>query len=511
VSSQRGGATIGGPRDEMTRITMAGLVAGVAAAAAHARLHHAGGRAAQGTFTCAFGDSAVLTVQQGGAFPYDITQGGGDAPPLLASGTLALHLAGVFVTPAAGLTPGQPSQTAGTDALGPWTALTVPWSAGSVSVAATFRCYGQAVVFELALPDGATGINTETVTGGTPRRYDAARAAAGLAVQAGGGPPGEFNSSSTPSLHFPSWRYTGTPLQSAGTGYLEWNGRFSNDGTNWGTALNQFVGGQTGGPLVLFNLSAVTAQGALPAVVVGPLDHFKSTILGLNPEYASQPGMRLVAGVQGYVVNVDAGYVQRVAVTQSDAGIAAAVQRFGSVLRREWNTSRMAGDPNVERLTYWTDNGAVYDCDFWNAQGTGGVTADQILVPLAQYHRSLGLKVATYQLDPWWFPMDATGATNWTVGRHFNTSLNAIGLPYTLYSSYWSITGGGSQMPQWDFVQSLEFNVGWMYGHIGRVAADQSRAFYTSIMTLGKSWGACVWGGGLMQDVHGMVPRWSQA
>jgi len=294
----------------------------------------------------------------GGDYQYNISQSGATENPLLAAGSLALHLSGTYMTPSSGLSPGQPSQSAGTDGLGAWTALSVPWTAGALPLTTTWRCYAQAVVFELALPNGAANITTEAGTGAAPRSYAAERTATGLPpFQPGGGPPGEFNSSATPSLHFPSWRYTGTALQSSTTGYLEWNGRFSNDGNNWGTALNQFVGGQTGGPLVLFPTASGSAA-VMPAVVVGPLDHFKSTILGLIPEYGSQPGMRLAAGVQGYVVNIDPGYVQRVVVTQSDGGIASAVQRFGGVLRREWNTSRLTTDPNVNQLSYWTDNGA---------------------------------------------------------------------------------------------------------------------------------------------------------
>jgi len=136
----------------------------------------------------------------------------------------------------------------------------------------------------------------------------------------------------------------------------------------------------------------------------------------------------------------------------------------------------------------------VYDCNFWDEQaqlGDGvGVTADQIFKPLAAYHKSVGLAVGTYQLDPFWLPLDDTGATNWTAGRHFaNTSLNAIGLPWTLYSSYWATSTDGSQMPQFTFVPSVFFDAGWMFGHIGRAVADQSHAFYSYIMSLGRGWG----------------------
>jgi hypothetical protein len=153
-------------------------------------------------------------------------------------------------------------------------------AAPALPVVAVFRCYAAGpLVFELAFPAGASNVSTEAA--GQPQRSSSRRSSSRRRAAAGAP---EFNASLQPSSYFPA--FAAAPLQASDVGYLEWNGRFTNDASQYGAALAGFVGGATGGPLVLFD----AARPGATAAVLGAFDHFKSTMLALVSDPGSQPG-----------------------------------------------------------------------------------------------------------------------------------------------------------------------------------------------------------------------------
>jgi len=198
------------------------------------------------------------------------------------NGSVAVHEGGIWYSSANGsMALTHVFDSNGTDALlGSFEALTLNFTTGSsLSIAATFRCYEAGVlVFELAFPEGAVAVNTES-PGDQP---------------SGGG---EFNASSAPSCHFPS--FASTPVQQPDIGFIEWNGRFTNDDDAIGVGLRSFIGGATGGPLVLFgvNSSAPAPAPVSTAAVLGAFDNFKSTMLALAQEPSAPPPSPTCSGV----------------------------------------------------------------------------------------------------------------------------------------------------------------------------------------------------------------------
>jgi hypothetical protein len=135
--------------------------------------------------------------------------------------------------------------------------------------------------------------------------------------------------------------------------------------------LSQFIGGQVGGPLILFDESfkpGPGGKGKPMTLIIAPFSHFKSSILAVVNN-------RLVAGIQGYVNELEPTFSSQFIVVPSSAGIndcmcvdfchsSCSVElavvlcryRFGKALRLWYNTSRTApaADPVSYKLSYWT-------------------------------------------------------------------------------------------------------------------------------------------------------------
>lgn len=115
--------------------------------------------------------------------------------------------------------------------------------------------------------------------------------------------------------------------------------------------------------------------------------------------------------------------------------------------------------------------------------------AHRALLPCAV---TVGFQARSYQLDPWWLPMDpaGTGVLNFTAGAVFGydaDSLVQLGLPWLLYTSFWSPTL--SQMVGFDMVASLPAQQSWFPGIIGRVDVTQSESLYDVVMSRIVVWG----------------------
>ena len=194
------------------------------------------------------------------------------------------------------------------------------------------------------------------------------------------------NATKVPLSEFPSFKQgPGTALHDT-LGWWQWGGGFSQYRTGGGVGLKRresgqkrvagegkgLVGGQEGGPLVLFE--AGKARGA--ALVLSPMSAWFSAMLGIsgggstsNSTSADALGS-LVAGVQGGVTSIPKGHSVSFAIVATVAGVSnstssgvnAAVECWGGVLRKKYGTdkSRYATDIVTNKLGYWTDNGGYF-------------------------------------------------------------------------------------------------------------------------------------------------------
>ena len=157
----------------------------------------------------------------------------------------------------------------------------------------------------------------------------------------------EYNASSLPLSRFPSFDASNGSVLGDELGWFSWQGRFSLDGTAKGLKGlrnhavrvaegeaphgDEYAGGSTGGPLVLFRSSAPHST----AMVLSPADNFLDSIIGLD----RQDDM-LQFGLQGKIRAVPPGTNLSFFISPSSVGINAAMQKVGGLLRTLHNTTR---------------------------------------------------------------------------------------------------------------------------------------------------------------------------
>ena len=164
------------------------------------------------------------------------------------------------------------------------------------------------------------------------------------------------------------------------------------------------------------------------AMVVGPLDNFKSGILALNNDLLDPSFQRWVYGPHGQLVTLPPGFqlslgivVPSPSVSQSfsvfanDTGITAAVYHYGGILRALGNTTRFPAEADLgtSALSYWSDNGQVYMGGYWQQSDTPQ-TGGTVFTGLKQWFDANGVPVQSYQLDPYWFTDSPPSNGNWT-------------------------------------------------------------------------------------------------
>jgi hypothetical protein len=467
-------------------------------------------------------------------FSYSITMGGA---LWLYGGKAVVNSGGVFYDSEVGtLSVASSGPVNGTDpSLGPYTAYQVNFTTPSLSppllLDTEIRCYlspvspSSAFTFTATFPNGAANTSTDGAAEEQKRRADAALLApssplppfvASLARRSAGRAAlgaGEFNSSAYPSVQFPTFIAMPSNRLGGSLGFLEWNGRFTNDENAVGAGLVGFTGGQVGGPIVLFDAAAFlpgngsgAAQSKPPALLLGALTSVKSVIFGIVEDDAHRGTLwRLSAGPQGHATSLPPGYTYTVAAVPTPFGVGNATYAYGDLLRAQGGSvGKLAGepaalssalaDPLVGAVSYWTDNGAAYYGGYWPLNPDA--TATDVLTRLRAYHASIGLSVASYQLDPWWYPQDNGGCTNWTAepslfppGTDSLVPLAEAGFGFTLYSSFYAGNLSRMAMPPFSFLESVRIDVGWFTGTLSRPLVNETYAFYSSLFERGSRWG----------------------
>ena len=217
----------------------------------------------------------------------------------------------------------------------------ITYDANGTSIVTTFALNksSDAFVFSQRFPQGAAGgVNILTPVNSTS--------------VGGSGGLREFASSGSPATQFPVFLEAPNSTIAAGLGYVSWAGRFfysmgaSSGGAN--AAFGDAAVGAEGGPVVLFAGGAAGAAGA--ALVLSPLDNFKSSMLG-----RPFAGAGAAAGVSGYVTSLPANFSTSTVALFGAAGVTDVMHAWGAALREHHGGAAKLADPSSEQLTYWTD------------------------------------------------------------------------------------------------------------------------------------------------------------
>ena len=86
-------------------------------------------------------------------------------------------------------------------------------------------------------------------------------------------------------------------------------------------------------------------------MVVSPATHFKGATM-------NQWDDDWVVGLSGEIAEVPAGFAHET-ILHAGKGVTATVDRFGAAMQRAYGTTRVS-DTVVDKVGYWTDNGAYY-------------------------------------------------------------------------------------------------------------------------------------------------------
>ena len=168
-----------------------------------------------------------------------------------------------------------------------------------------------------------------------------------LSPTGGKGPSSNMGGLAT---EFPSWPMPDSDL---GLQFVTYQGNSLGNNFATGPLASGFEGGLQGGPVLLHRASDTSKHP--PSVVFSPLNNAKSLV-------AMRTGSgRLAVGVSGYVEELPPSFSQ-VAVLVGRSGLASAQVSWGSAVRAYSGTRRLTLDEDEysSKITYWTDNGAVY-------------------------------------------------------------------------------------------------------------------------------------------------------
>ena len=285
-------------------------------------------------------------------------------------------------------TPSEPIN--GTDRFGPYSKLTFDWLAISSKGATTgfstsIRSYldGRTAVFEQSVPDGAMHTNYKNVSFVDVGRQQA-------------------TTEPFPFLHFPSFNTTATNSIFATVGragYVGWNGTFVYQHYGAGPPISEGLG-LSSGPIVIFD--GLENAGGDHAVVISPATHFKgATMMRWEEDW--------VVGLSGEITHVPAEFLHETILVAGE-GVTATVDYYGRKMRAAFHTNKLP-DPVVDKVGYWTDNGAYYYGDtYW--QPPFDETNPDFNLTCCNKAKLLAAKAALdkdkvsmnyLQLDDWWY------------------------------------------------------------------------------------------------------------
>jgi hypothetical protein len=237
-------------------------------------------------------------------------------------------------------------------------------------------------------------------------------------------------------------------------------------------------------PAVVAPLLFIALDGR--TLMIAPLDQFHEQVIAVPPD-----GTGVRCGWHGDLREVPAGFATEVAIWAGD-GPRALLDAWAQLLRRRHGTQRPSryADDLLGKLSYWTDNGAVYyyrteaDCDYTT-------TLERVVGDL----HARDIPVRSVQFDSWFYPhrhlrpvsvegaplVPPSGMMTWEPrGDIFPDGKSGLrpvnGLPLTLHSRHFS-----NRSPY------FERHPAW---RDGEYAHPQDGELYDLLMAQAASWGA---------------------
>jgi hypothetical protein len=130
---------------------------------------------------------------------------------------------------------------------------------------------------------------------------------------------------------------------------------------------------------------------------------FSAVSYFMNAATAMLPDGAIASGIDPAVASLPAGF-SKGTVLVAQTGIQAAYAAWGSTLTSLSGKARVASDgaPYLERVGYFTDNGAYYYYQYDRAIGYPATLAN-----VASYFSGLGIPLGYMQIDSWWYPKGA--------------------------------------------------------------------------------------------------------
>ena len=328
----------------------------------------------------------------------------------------AVHINGAWWTKVYG----PPTSNSGSDGIGPWTSETFRLRSGGSSsgapasneVEATFRTYGggASIVFSLHFPGGASGTRTtssdtacQNCKWPTAANNYSGCLGTGQGTQCFIEPATRFPSFSLgggllPQLGFKTWEFTFGVDHSSGHSSSTGAATNAPFGQTVRRNGNPDIDPAGGAPVVLFRDFNTSS------IVVGPLNNFMTAVGSVAG------GEEWVIGTGGEIDSLPPGYTFETLLHVSGSGITDAMLGWGAALRRFHNTTRnIEDDIGLQKLGYWTDNGAYFMLFDWQFgypslypavkptssqfPSAGGMAA-RALILMHNYFRDIGVPVS---------------------------------------------------------------------------------------------------------------------
>jgi hypothetical protein len=139
------------------------------------------------------------------------------------------------------------------------------------------------------------------------------------------------------------------------------------------------------------------------ALLLAPLDAFHEQVIAV-PRGEAEAALGLRCGGHGDLDAVPAGFASELALW-GGRGVRETLEAWGAFLQARHGTRRPTryADAALGRLSYWTDNGAVYWYRTEPGRGVGGT-----LAAVTEGLRKEGVPVHAVELDSWFYPHEVT-------------------------------------------------------------------------------------------------------
>eukprot|EP01116_Phalansterium_solitarium_P010114 TRINITY_DN2457_c0_g1_i8.p1 TRINITY_DN2457_c0_g1~~TRINITY_DN2457_c0_g1_i8.p1 ORF type:complete len:369 (+),score=-31.28 TRINITY_DN2457_c0_g1_i8:736-1842(+) len=289
---------------------------------------------------------------------------------------------------------------------------------------------------------------------------------------------------------FPAFTLSPPSMISA-LGSLAWGGRFVYDDVHWNVGLSQFHGGEAGGPLVMFDFNP-PAPLKPRALILSSFDNFKLALTSpvMNISTAAGFDEQFGCGVSSRMSSLPRNFSVSFSLYGSLDGINEVVHNWGRLMQTAYNTSRVANDVVVQKLGYWTDNGAIYDNGFWQQEPFR--IPQNVLQDVKHALDQQKIPIQYIQLDPWWYDSStAYRCMSWSPRDSFFPAglafLRAqLGIPFVLYASFFDPNNYYTQM-NFSFIESVK--ISWMAASIAQPDPTIAFDFYDVLFSQAASYG----------------------